>query len=192
MGPFSLLPLKSGINKEKKVVTIGDDSNYSIDMTVWGELAKESNANFFKIGQIMIFKSARVSEYNNRSLSAGYDIEDTFMAKPHMHKEVEKVSKWFQSAATIEELTLDMQTLSFFSSNQGSEIHCSMAEMIDLSLKNEEVMSGSKMAYYRVNCYLAYIPGVQDQSRSLIYLACGVCKKKVIDNSDSYYCETCN
>ena len=75
------------------MVTIGDDSNFSIDVTVWGDLAEKES--YFKMGEIMVFKSARVSEYNNRTLNASFDFEDTVVAVPKMHSEIDKVGKWF-------------------------------------------------------------------------------------------------
>ena len=152
------------------MVTIGDDSNFSIDVTVWGELAEQET--FFKQGKIMVFKSARISEYNNRTLNASFDCEDTTMAVPKMHSEIDKVGKWFESSPDIEKMSLDMQPLSFFSAVTGNEIFCSLDEMITLSEKDPEVMEGKKSGFYRINCHLAYIPGVADESRNLIYLAC--------------------
>ena len=84
-----------------------------------------------------------------------------------------------------------MQTLSYFSSVKGNEILCSIEEMINFSEKDPEIMEGKKSGFYRINCYLAFIPGMTDESRSLIYLACQNCKKKVTDNGEAYFCESC-
>ena len=71
VGMTGSLTLKSGESRDKRQLTIGDESNVSISVTLWGSVCE---AHDYQIGQIVALKGCRVSEYNGRSLNASSDV----------------------------------------------------------------------------------------------------------------------
>ena len=67
-----------------------------------------------------------------------------------------------------------------------------LGEMVKLAEEDYEVSNGSKAAYYTVNCYLSWIFIDETLNRTLFYLACQQCKKKVMDEDNGYFCTSCN
>ena len=62
---------KDGSEAQKRSIMIKDDSNHSIELTLWGDKAAafpepEGSGN----AQVVAFKGMRVSEWNQRSLGA--------------------------------------------------------------------------------------------------------------------------
>lgn len=67
--------------------------------------------------------------------------------------------------------------------------------MVEDLKTNNEVQSGIKAAFYNVNCTVTWVFTPQDLSseKHMFYLACPVCKKKVIEEGmDQYSCERCS
>jgi len=71
--------LKDGSQREKRTITIADETQVGVDVTVWGELASEK----YCIGNVIAFKACRVSEYSGRSLNASGDRSDTVFNVKH-------------------------------------------------------------------------------------------------------------
>ena len=87
---ISSINLKDGGTREKRTVTIADETTYSIDVTVWGELAE----NEFETGKIVAFKGARISEFSGKSLNASSDKSDLVFDLEH--PEALKVKSWYK------------------------------------------------------------------------------------------------
>lgn len=68
--PISSITLKDGSSRDKRTILLADDTDHSIDVTVWGELASTGQ---FDLGTLVAFKSTRVSEFSGRSLNASSD-----------------------------------------------------------------------------------------------------------------------
>ena len=62
-----MLNLKDGSQREKRALTVADDGNLSISLTVWGE---NCDLKGFVAGKIVAFKSCRVSDFGGKSLNA--------------------------------------------------------------------------------------------------------------------------
>ena len=58
--------------------------------------------------------------------------------------------------------------------------NCTIEEMLALVEADENIMSGSKAAFFNLDCYLSIVFGIAD-NRPLYYLACQKCKKKVTE-----------
>jgi len=56
--------------KDKRTLTIVDESNYEIQITFWG---KNALRNDFEVGKVIGLKSVRVSDYNGKSLNSSDD-----------------------------------------------------------------------------------------------------------------------
>ena len=80
VGPASTLTLKSGENRDKRTLTIADESGLSVGMTLWGCLGSDFE---YAEGQIMAVKNARVSDYGGKSLNCGDGSSQIFMDPVH-------------------------------------------------------------------------------------------------------------
>ena len=80
VGLTTPLMLKTGEMRDKRQLTIGDEGNVSINITTWGEVC---DAHDYQIGQVVAFRSCRVSEYNGRSLNASGSISDVIFSPKH-------------------------------------------------------------------------------------------------------------
>lgn len=69
IGGVSSIRLKSGDTKERLNITIADDTNHSVPVTVWGDMCQPISQKLQQ-GDIVAFKSSRVSEYQGRGLNA--------------------------------------------------------------------------------------------------------------------------
>ena len=69
-GQVKAIALKTGEFKDKRNVTVHDDSGFSISLTIWGEEA----SNFkLKKGEIVIFAKVQVHDYKGKTLSFSWD-----------------------------------------------------------------------------------------------------------------------
>ena len=67
------LDLKGGTMKDKRTMTIGDEDNISIAVTLWGDVCE---ANQYREGDIIALRYCSVSEYQGKSLNASPDLSD--------------------------------------------------------------------------------------------------------------------
>ena len=59
--------------------------------------------------------------------------------------------------------------------------------------ENEDVMSGQKAGFYTITGFVSSILHREEGNpKPLFYLACPSCKKKVINDFNSYKCERCD
>eukprot|EP00948_MAST-09A_sp_MAST-9A-sp1_P000619 g619.t1 len=63
---------RSGKSLLKRELTLMDQSKSTIQFTCWGEKAHEHNDSYFSGNPVLAIKGAKLSEWNGRSLSAGY------------------------------------------------------------------------------------------------------------------------
>ena len=65
-GQVGTLKLKTGETRDKRNLVIGDDTNFSITVTLWGETATKLD---LKPGMMIACKQCKISEYNGKSLN---------------------------------------------------------------------------------------------------------------------------
>ena len=71
--------MKDGTTRDKRAVTIGDDANFSIGLTLWGDSCEKP----LNIGDIAAFQNCRVSEWNGKSLNASNSPADITLKSNH-------------------------------------------------------------------------------------------------------------
>jgi len=54
-------------NRDKRTITLCDDTGVSINATLWGAAAAQE----FRVGDVLACKAARVSDYGGKSLNLG-------------------------------------------------------------------------------------------------------------------------
>ena len=68
------ISMRDGTKREKRSLTLADESKVSIDVTIWGpEIFQRYN---LQVGQIIAFRCCRISEYYGRTLNASWDTND--------------------------------------------------------------------------------------------------------------------
>ena len=66
--PMGSIQLKTtGENKDKRTITLCDDTGVSINATLWGAAASQE----LQVGDVLACKAARVSDYGGKSLNLG-------------------------------------------------------------------------------------------------------------------------
>ena len=76
VGPTSSINMRDGKVREKRTLTIGDESNICIGVTLWGAVTE---VHRYSAGQVVAFKGCRVSDFNGKSLNASSHAEDIFL-----------------------------------------------------------------------------------------------------------------
>lgn len=59
----------TGKLRDKRTITLADDTGFSLDATMWGESAQLN----LQVGQIIAVKGARSSDFRGRSLNIDFD-----------------------------------------------------------------------------------------------------------------------
>ena len=162
------------------MISIGDDTNHSIDVTVWGELSQAP----FKKDTIVAFKSCRISDFSGRSLNASSDKADIVLEVEH--PEATMIKEWAK-----ENSDMQLKNLSAGMRKEGNEVTCSIAEMVMLVEQDASIAEG-KPAFFKVDCFISFIPGVIDGQRVAYYMGCTVCKKKVTEAPLGFECQRCD
>lgn len=101
------IKLKDGSSKDRMNLTIADESNHSVPITVWGELCLFAQ-NKFKVGEVVAFKQCRVSDYQGKSLNASSNEKD--LVGNVKDPRVLQISKWFKSKP-VEQLQQNITSL---------------------------------------------------------------------------------
>ena len=110
-GMTSTMNLKDGTARDKRMLTIGDESKNSIGVTLWGTVCE---AHDYRVGQVIALRGCRVSEYNGRSLNASSDLSDIMLELKHPR--ALQLAKW-QRGSSIDQLKGEMRSLG----GQGAE-----------------------------------------------------------------------
>lgn len=76
VGQTNSIKMRDGKERDKRTLTIGDESNKCINVTLWGPVVE---AHPYRTGQVIALKSCRVSDFNGKSLNASSHGEDIYI-----------------------------------------------------------------------------------------------------------------
>lgn len=76
VGQTSSIKMRDGKERDKRTLTIGDESNKCINVTLWGSVVE---AHPYRAGQVIALKCCRVSDFNGKSLNASSHGEDIYI-----------------------------------------------------------------------------------------------------------------
>uniref|UniRef100_A0A6B2L3J5 Replication protein A subunit n=1 Tax=Arcella intermedia TaxID=1963864 RepID=A0A6B2L3J5_9EUKA len=165
---------KDGTILMKRNVTLLDDTGASIDLTLWGETAK----NFAVDGGTVLFiKNVKVSEFSGKSLTAS---RNTRIELEPAVPRVGELKNWFESQ------------------NEGLRIHSlsrsggsGPSPWKNIKQGKEEAVGQEKAVFFRTLATIMFIK--HDENAPLYYLACPVegCNKKVTENGQNWDCTKC-
>lgn len=71
---------QSGAVKDRRNICIADESNLSIQVSLWGANARTDG---YSEGQVLALRGARVSDYNGKSLNSGDEHSQMFIDPEH-------------------------------------------------------------------------------------------------------------
>ena len=80
VGPVVQIQTRDGQQRDKRNLVIGDESHFSINVTLWGDVCV---CQYFEIGQVVALQNARVVDYNGKSLSGSSNPKDININSSH-------------------------------------------------------------------------------------------------------------
>jgi Zn finger protein HypA/HybF involved in hydrogenase expression len=123
-------------------------------------------------------------------LNGPFESSDIKLEADIGHPRFEQLKKWSASGASINVTALTEKAKD--SSAKKEQLY-TIAEVRKNVSENQEVTSGTKAGFYMITGFIASIlHGDESNPKTLFYLACPSCKKKVIDEYNSYKCERCD
>jgi len=90
VGQVGTLKLKTGETRDKRNLVIGDDTNLSISVTLWGETATKLD---LKPGMMIACKQCKISEFNGKSLNGSSSLSDYVIGNIN-HVRATAIQKW--------------------------------------------------------------------------------------------------
>ena len=82
---------QSGAVKDRRNICIADESNLSIQVSLWGANARKEG---YGDGQVMALRGARVSDYNCKSLNSGDEHSQMFIDPEHIR--ARELRNWYE------------------------------------------------------------------------------------------------
>ncbi|KAL3678223.1 hypothetical protein R1sor_021179 [Riccia sorocarpa] len=171
----------------KRDITIADESNKTVVISLWNDLATDFGAKLLNMvdeAPVVAFRSVRVGDYQGISLSS--ISKSTVIINPEI-PEAKTLREWYDDtgrSATMAPAGANLPGRS--PGNVGSSAPAERAKLADVVLP--EVGEG-KPVYFTVRACISFIKPDQ----AMWYLACTTCNRKVIQESESsYWCEGCS
>ena len=124
--------MRDGSQRKKRSLTIADESQVCINLSLWGE---SSTAFKFTVGQIIALKSCRISDYAGRSLNASGEVSDIFMELDHP---LAKRAKLALGSTTIDDLKRNLRSLTK-DTGSGSGKLWLVEELMDFAEKDPDI-----------------------------------------------------
>ena len=183
VSPIGQINCKDGTSRDKRELTLGDDSKVSIKITLWGDLC---HAHDYTEGQVIAFKSCRVSDFRGKCLNASNDPQDCY-AKNIRHKRAQELYVWNKNTSLD---NLKQEARSLASQDGGSQTPFMLIEELKKHCDESPEVQEGKPFYCKVKIEVQKI--FYQEDRKMYYLACPTTRKKVVDDGEGYRCEACN
>jgi replication factor A1 len=175
-GDITNLTSKAGRDLTKREITLIDQSNAAITLTLWGEEAK----NFEGFDQpVLLVKGAKIGEYNGGK-TLGTAAGSSIKLNPDV-EEGHRLRGWFDNGGSSAEMKL-------LSTRGQSNYSTEWVNFHEGKLRN--LGAGDKPDYFQVKGFIHNI-----RSQTTFYKACSApdCNKKVVDQDNgNYRCDKCN
>lgn len=189
--PVLSFTARNGQELTKRQITIADDTATSIDVTLWGDKAKQEDNNFSG-NPVVVIKGVLIKEY--KTGRSGSLVQGGTVVFESTIPEVGKVKEWWSEGGSKQILTpLSPEVVAGTGGHLTGGKVCSLADMIKAS---GMVLGESQI--YTIVCRLALVQmRRQGEVQPLYYLACqelkesnGLpCNRRV---DESRFCAACN
>lgn len=170
-------------NKElfKRELTIADDSEAEIRLTIWGDKA-QSNQYDWNSHPIVAFKGVKVGDFGGRSLSS---LTSSSMQINPLIPEGQEIYNWKESKYGDGEMG-PLTSLSTSGLSAGAIEPLENRKTISI-IKDDALGSGEKPDWLSLKVYVINIK----HDNIPWYPACDKCSKKVSESMGSWTCEKC-
>jgi replication factor A1 len=180
-GDCQKVNLKNGESKDRRVLSLYDDTNKIVEMTIWGDMAKNLEVDR---NDLVLVKGARISDYGGvRSLSGSFGTK-IVVNQAQMPDElmIRQLREW-----KIKDFS-DDQLVSISGDGLSRKYTPYTIEEI-----NNALPSITDKAFFDVTAYIGHI---KTEGSSLFYAACKnfkTCARKAISDGENFFrCENCN
>lgn len=160
----------------KRELTLADDSQTSVRLTVWGKTAESFDA---PLESIIAFKGVKVSDFGGRSLSLLSS--GSMMVDPDID-EAHKLRGWFNAVGQSATFSTHQNVASATGGSKNDS-------KIISAIMEEETYLQDTPTYMSLRASVLYV-----KNTTVAYPACSTqgCNKKVIeDNPGNWWCEKC-
>ncbi len=125
------------------------------------------------MGQVLAIKSARVSDYQGKSINAGDDHSQIFL-EPNEERTIQ-LQQWYAGTGGT-----NLQSISGGLSGEGGhrDNHRLIKEVTEQLFKDDQFMAGQgPPQYFKISGYVQRI--LYDDQRQSYFIGCPECKKKL-------------
>jgi len=179
---------KDGKDLVKRVLTIADDSAVSMQVTIWGERAKQDESKF-QNNPVVAMKGVWVKEWQG-GLSGSLLESGSLVLNPTEVPEATKVKNWWTQGGSSQELTYISQT----TGSGGAAPEGKKMTVAEMRRASEQVQEPE---LYTLYCRLQTVQTrKRDETQQLFYTACmdnkengKPCQRRVDDQN---FCNFCN
>lgn len=207
---------QSGAVKDRRNICIADESNLSIQVSLWGANARTDG---YTDGQVLALRGARVSDYNGKSLNSGDEHSQMFIDPDH--KRARELRNWYElhksKNLSLSSVTINATIITNGVAAAANGSLCGtlgpggersdnfkLSEELIEELSNPPSRSGlngstmttflsdpatkNQTKFYKISGFVKMI----FNDEKILYLSCPDCRKKVIEEDGSWRCENCN
>ncbi|CAM8978131.1 unnamed protein product [Rhodiola kirilowii] len=170
----------------KRDITIADDTNKTVNVSLWNDLATGLGQELLDITDsypIVAIKSLKVGDFQGVSLSTVS--RSSLVINPDL-PEASKLRSWYDSEGKGTSLASIGSGMSPLTT---SGVWSMYSDRVTLSfITSNPTLGEDKPAFYSIRAFISFIKPDQP----MWYRACKTCNKKVTDGSGSgYWCQGC-
>ncbi|CAB4255966.1 similar to Saccharomyces cerevisiae YAR007C RFA1 Subunit of heterotrimeric Replication Protein A (RPA) [Maudiozyma barnettii] len=183
VNPHFELTSRAGKKFDRRDIVIVDDSNYSITVGLWNQLALDFN---LPEGSVVAIKGARVSDFGGKSLSMGFT--STLMPNPEV-PEAYSLKGWYDATGHSGNFTSLKQEVGA-GAGAGDSTKFIAQRITIQKAQNENLGRSEKGDYFNIKAAINFL-----KVDNFAYPACSNenCNKKVVEQSDgTWRCEKCD
>ena len=149
--PVVTINTKSGIKKEKRTISMADQTGMSINLTMWGDQTTMIDFND-NAHPVIAFKGVKISSYGGKSLNLLE--ESTVVINPSI-AQAAQLKEWYKK--NIEEEGIKLIGLSFdspLSNLDSAQANERLLAEADQYLHEQFSKDPTKCAYFCINSYI--------------------------------------
>ncbi|CAG8670974.1 6693_t:CDS:2, partial [Cetraspora pellucida] len=162
-------------NINKRDITIADQSEYQIILTLWGQTAEKYGPSI--LNTVIACKNVRVGDFAGRNLSV---FNGTSFLVDVDIKEPKELRDWYTSRD-------EGRPFASLSSSGSVAIDKNEPKKTLAQAKNEKLGHNERTDYFSTKATILFI-----KKEGVSYPACPTCKKKVLEDGDEWRCEKCS
>jgi replication factor A1 len=164
---------------DKRELTLADDTDFSVRVTIWGRAATDFDASQ---ESIIAFKGTRVGDFGGRSLSL---LSSGTMSIDPDIPEAHKLKGWYDASGRNKTFSTHQNLSSVGAATGRQDAPKTIAQVKDEQLGFDDV------AYFSVK---ATVVAIKHDQATFAYPAClkSDCNKKVVEMDNRWRCEKCD